>query len=247
MPAIMKRDGADISSPEALLADTNIHHLMTRRDMMLTASMGAAELALSKDLKPPHSSSWLLDPLPFVGEYNRAPGELLVHPESLIDKSPSDPRAYRALTLPNGLRVLLASDPDAPFAAAALNVHVGHHADPDDLPGLAHLAEHMLFLGNERFPEPGDLERFLSAHGGASNALTTGEDTRYYFDVADDALRPALERFAALFATPLFDPDALARELGAIDSEHAKDSHFDADRLSQVCARRARHTRTIAA
>ena len=30
------------------------------------------------------------------------------------------------------------------------HTHTGHLSDPDDIPGLAHLCEHMLFLGTEK-------------------------------------------------------------------------------------------------
>lgn len=61
--------------------------------------------------------------------------------------SPFDSRDYRVLTLENGLQALLVSDPDADKAAASMNVRVGSAQDPDDLQGLAHFLEHMLFLG----------------------------------------------------------------------------------------------------
>lgn len=90
--------------------------------------------------------------------------------QGVIEKSPADTRSYRAVTLANGLRVLLVSDPgkertthrtwrgrlgarvadrqaccccrcwvdaETERAAAAMDVHVGHFSDPDDLPGLA--------------------------------------------------------------------------------------------------------------
>ncbi|KAJ1636459.1 hypothetical protein T492DRAFT_1141127 [Pavlovales sp. CCMP2436] len=56
-------------------------------------------------------------------------------------------RQFRALLLPNGLRVLLASDKEAERAAAALCVRAGYFDDPAGVPGLAHFCEHMLFLG----------------------------------------------------------------------------------------------------
>ena len=67
-----------------------------------------------------------------------------------IIKSPDDDRLYRGLNLPNGLKVVLVSDPTTDKAAAALDVHVGHMSDPWNLPGLAHFLEHMLFLGTEK-------------------------------------------------------------------------------------------------
>ena len=70
-------------------------------------------------------------------------------------KSPNDANLYRYLQLDNGLRVLLVSDASADKAAASLNVAVGSGDDPADREGLSHFLEHMLFLGTEKYPEPG--------------------------------------------------------------------------------------------
>jgi len=69
-----------------------------------------------------------------------------------VEASPNDPREYRGLALPNGLRVLLVRDAATDKAAASLDVRVGQFSDPAELPGLAHFCEHMLFLGTEKFP-----------------------------------------------------------------------------------------------
>ena len=42
---------------------------------------------------------------------------------------------------------------------------LGHMCDPEELPGLAHFCEHMLFLGTEKYPVENDYKRFLSEHG----------------------------------------------------------------------------------
>ena len=47
-------------------------------------------------------------------------------------------------------------------AAAALEVGAGHFQDPDEIPGLAHLTEHMMFLGTEQYPGEGEFKAFLS-------------------------------------------------------------------------------------
>jgi hypothetical protein len=60
----------------------------------------------------------------------------------IIEKQSSDDREYKYLTLSNGLRVLLISDPSTVRSAAALDVHVGSFSDPKEIPGLAHFAEH---------------------------------------------------------------------------------------------------------
>lgn len=64
-----------------------------------------------------------------------------------ILKSEQDTREYRGLVLDNGLKVILISDPQTDKSAAALSVQVGYLNDPENIPGLAHFLEHMLFLG----------------------------------------------------------------------------------------------------
>ena len=82
-----------------------------------------------------------------------------------ILKPPLDKRTYETYTLPNGLKVLLCSDPASTTSAVAMNVHVGACSDPVEIPGLAHFCEHMLFLGTDRYPEEGSFSKFLSSNG----------------------------------------------------------------------------------
>ena len=41
-----------------------------------------------------------------------------------------------------------------------------------ELQGLSHYLEHMLFMGSEAFPDENEYDSFLSSHGGSSNAYT---------------------------------------------------------------------------
>lgn len=94
-----------------------------------------------------------------------------------IVKSQQDNRDYRGLQLTNGLKVLLISDPATDKAAAAMTVDVGHMSDPDNLPGLAHFCEHMLFLGTKKYPNENAYSTYLSENGGSSNASTYADNT----------------------------------------------------------------------
>eukprot|EP00638_Chattonella_subsalsa_P002642 CAMPEP_0117770336 /NCGR_PEP_ID=MMETSP0947-20121206/23696_1 /TAXON_ID=44440 /ORGANISM="Chattonella subsalsa, Strain CCMP2191" /LENGTH=94 /DNA_ID=CAMNT_0005595261 /DNA_START=170 /DNA_END=450 /DNA_ORIENTATION=+ len=80
--------------------------------------------------------------------------------------SPQDDRQYRILKLSNGLRVLIIHDKKAKKAAASMAVGVGASSDPDNLPGLAHFCEHMLFLGTEKYPVENTYKAFLNEKGG---------------------------------------------------------------------------------
>lgn len=67
-------------------------------------------------------------------------------------------------------------------------------SDPSRLPGLAHFCEHMLFLGTEKYPSENEYSKFLSEHGGGSNACTYSDHTNYYFDVVPEHFGGALDR-----------------------------------------------------
>uniref|UniRef100_A0A8C1QB43 Insulin-degrading enzyme n=1 Tax=Cyprinus carpio TaxID=7962 RepID=A0A8C1QB43_CYPCA len=151
-----------------------------------------------------------------------------------IIRSPEDKREYRGLEFTNGLKAILISDPTTDKSSAALDVHIGSLSDPDNISGLAHFCEHMLFLGTEKYPKENEYSQFLSEHAGSSNAFTSGEHTNYYFDVSHEHLQGALDRFAQFFLCPLFDESCKDREVNAVDSEHEKNLMNDAWRLFQL-------------
>uniref|UniRef100_A0A7N6AZ13 Nardilysin convertase n=1 Tax=Anabas testudineus TaxID=64144 RepID=A0A7N6AZ13_ANATE len=113
--------------------------------------------------------------------------------------------------------------------AAALCISVGSFSDPDDLPGLAHFLEHMVFMGSEKYPAENGFDAFLKKHGGSDNASTDCERTIFQFDVQRKYFREALDRWAQFFICPLMIEDAIDREVEAVDSEfqlaRPSDSH----------------------
>ncbi len=157
---------------------------------------------------------------------------------SNIIKSPNDQRLYRSFSLPNHMKVLVISDPKADKAAASLDVNAGSNANPEGREGLAHFLEHMLFLGTEKYPDPGSYKAFISANGGNHNAYTAYPNTNYYFDVAVDQLEPALDRFAQFFISPTFDEAYVDRERQAVFSEYQSklkdDSRRSLDAYKQI-------------
>lgn len=148
--------------------------------------------------------------------------------------SEGDSRQYRYLVLPNKLRLLLVSDPEAEKSAAALDVHIGSNQNPPERPGLAHFLEHMLFLGTAKYPEAGEFQAFISQHSGRYNAYTAAEHTNYFFDIDPDQLEPALDRFAQFFIAPLMDADYVERERRAVHSEFSNGLVDDSRRSLDV-------------
>lgn len=154
-------------------------------------------------------------------------------PARILAPAP-DPAQHRAFVLDNGLKVFLASDPRADRSGAALSVGAGFFDDPAQHPGMAHFLEHMLFLGTDRYPEPGEYQSFMTANGGYSNAYTTHDHTNYYFQVSHEAFAEGIDRFSQFFIAPLFNPTYAEREVLAVDAEHEKNRENDSWRINRV-------------
>lgn len=152
------------------------------------------------------------------------------------DPAPGDLAQQRRLVLPNGLKVLLWSDPKLNVSSAALAVGVGSLADPPQRQGLAHFLEHMLFLGTEKYPDITGFDAYLRRHSGVNNAYTAEDRTNYHFEIRHEAFEGALDRFAQFFVAPLFDARFTEREMNAVASEHQKNLENDLWRENQLRA-----------
>lgn len=143
------------------------------------------------------------------------------------ERAPGDASEFRRLVLPNGLKVLLLSDPRLNKSSAALAVAVGSLADPSQRQGMAHFLEHMVFLGTQKYPDVSDFDTYLSRNGGLNNAYTARDRTNYHLEIRHEAFEGALDRFAQFFIAPLFTPEFAEREMNAVDSEHQKNLEND--------------------
>uniref|UniRef100_A0A7M4E8F4 Nardilysin-like n=1 Tax=Crocodylus porosus TaxID=8502 RepID=A0A7M4E8F4_CROPO len=115
-------------------------------------------------------------------------------------------------------------------SAAALCVGVGSFCDPEDLPGLAHFLEHMVFMGSLKYPDENGFDAFVREHGGSDNASTDCERTVFQFDIQQKYFKEALDRWAQFFIHPLMVWDAIDREVEAVDSEYQLAKPSDANR-----------------
>ena len=70
-----------------------------------------------------------------------------------LERPALDDRSYRVIKLRNQLEVLLIHDAETDKASGALDANVGSFCDADDMPGLAHAVEHMLFMGTKKVCE----------------------------------------------------------------------------------------------
>jgi secreted Zn-dependent insulinase-like peptidase len=151
-----------------------------------------------------------------------------------VKKSPNDAKRYHAITLANGLRVLLVHNAESNKSAAALAVNVGHFDDPVHRQGLAHFLEHMLFLGTEKYPDGSEYQKFINEHGGSNNAWTATEHTCFFFDIGQQHFSAAIERFGEFFTAPLLSEEFVNKERKNIDAEFKLKLKDDIRRLYDV-------------
>jgi zinc protease len=98
---------------------------------------------------------------------------------------------FEKYTLPNGLEVILSEDHSTPIISVNTWYHVGSADERPGRTGLAHLFEHLMFMGSEHVPN-GVFDKELEAAGGDNNASTAEDRTNYYEDIPSNALPLAL-------------------------------------------------------
>ncbi len=127
------------------------------------------------------------------------------------------PRVER---LGNGLTAVLVERRSAPLVTVALCYGAGAAAEEPAELGIAHFLEHMMFRGSARYG-PGEIDRRTEAVGGSNNAFTSHDATVYYFSLAAEHWRLALDVEADRMTGLTLDPTAVAAERSVILEELA--------------------------
>lgn len=86
---------------------------------------------------------------------------------------------HQQFRLSNGLNVILHRDLRLPQVVVNLLYNVGSRDDPPGRSGMAHLFEHLMFMGTSRIPEH-RIDQIMEEAGGWNNAYTSRDMTVYY-------------------------------------------------------------------
>lgn len=154
--------------------------------------------------------------------------------KTTINKSPNDKALYQAITLKNGMTVLLISDEKANKSLMSAAIPVGSMEDPITQQGLAHYLEHMILMGSKHYPETNSFDKFLNENGGYNNASTAPYRTAYYFEVNNNAFDEAVARFADTLAFPLLSESNAKKEVNAVNAEMVRAKSNDGYLLHSV-------------
>ena len=127
--------------------------------------------------------------------------------------------AFERTMLPNGLRVLTATVPQAQSVSCFVMLAAGSRYETRESNGIAHFAEHMFFKGTERRPTAREIAGEVDAIGGEFNAFTGKEYTGYYVKCAAEHRDVALDVIVDMLRNSRFDPNEIEREKGVIIEE----------------------------
>lgn len=135
-------------------------------------------------------------------------------------------RNYQIVTFPSGLTCLLINDPSSHLFSAAMAVQGGHSMDPIDIPGLAHLCEHLV-VGSEN----SRLHSEVTNAGGTIIAYTSSRQTCFGFEISTFAdlkdktldffaTESSLDMFRNYFTLKKFNLSVVTREMLSVHDEH---------------------------
>lgn len=95
---------------------------------------------------------------------------------------------FKRTTLDNGLRILFHQDLSTPLVALNIIYDVGSRDDNEDMTGMAHLFEHLMFGGSLNIP---DFDTPLQMAGAENNAFTNNDYTNYYLTIPSNNMETA--------------------------------------------------------
>ena len=105
----------------------------------------------------------------------------------------NETRKIQHYKLGNGMNIVTIYDKNTKSSAASMAVKVGHSSNPDNINGLAHYLEHMLFMGSKKYPRANHFFQELNKYSGNTNAFTSETATVYFFEVFNDYFEKILD------------------------------------------------------
>lgn len=123
------------------------------------------------------------------------------------------------IKLKNGLKIIYIYAPDIKSVGISLRGLAGANHEMDDEIGIAHLLEHLVFNGTEKFNNPGEVDDYIEAVGGKSNAYTGHEYVNYQVKLLEEDIERGFVYLSEIALYPLLRPEDIAKEISVIEQE----------------------------
>ncbi len=120
---------------------------------------------------------------------------------------------YYVDTLANGLRLVTVPMPHLHAAEIVCYLAVGGQCENEDVAGISHFLEHMIFRGTAEYANSMLLERAFEMIGGAVNASTDAETTCFHSRVHPTRVSEGIAIFASMLRRPKFNDIDVERKI----------------------------------
>src|ERR1700694_4633487 len=130
-----------------------------------------------------------------------------------------DKKMFDKTVLQNGLRIVSSSLPHNRSVSISIFIGAGSRYESDDIAGVSHFLEHMLFKGTRRRPTAQEISSEIEGLGGIMNAGTDKELTVYWAKVGDPRFAPTLDILCDSLRHSLLDAAELEKERAVILEE----------------------------
>lgn len=121
-------------------------------------------------------------------------------------------------TLSNGIRILTEEIPHVHSLSIGLWVDTGSKNESEDVYGISHFIEHMLFKGTDTRSAM-QIAQELEDTGGSINAFTDKENTCFYARALDKHLDKSIDVLTDIYLNSVFDPEEIEREKQVVIEE----------------------------
>jgi len=137
---------------------------------------------------------------------------------------------YERIVFPNGTRCLLIPMHGITSVATSVMVAVGSRYETQDINGISHFLEHMVFKGTEKYPTTDDVN-VIERQGGLQNAYTDIDITNYHNKVLSSDWELGLEINKELALYPRLEEQYIDKERDVILEEMKR---YDDEPASKV-------------
>ena len=138
---------------------------------------------------------------------------------------------YQKTILDNGLPVFTSSMPHTRSVSVGIFIRAGSRYESDDMAGVSHFLEHLLFKGTKHWPTARALSEAVEGVGGIMNASTDREMTVFWCKVAKPHLGRTISVLVDMMLNPLLDPVEVEKEREVVLEELRMTNDYPTNRV----------------
>ena len=125
---------------------------------------------------------------------------------------------HQTTILKNGLKIITSIRPEIETVSLGIWVNTGSAYETNDINGVSHFVEHMVFKGTQK-RNALQISEDIENVGGQTNAYTSREFTAFYAKMLKSDIELAIDVIADFVAAPTFDENEMKKEKEVVIQE----------------------------